>query len=118
MQNYNIENKQKFTNIPDYPIILCGFMGCGKTTIGKCIAKLSNLKFIDMDDYIIITNNKFPILNSSFPNNLPLPTQCKAITISIATILRSSMFVSLFFTFVCSFPTTSSISFPLLIIIK
>ena len=53
MQNYNIENKQKFTNIPDYPIILCGFMGCGKTTIGKCIAKLSNLKFIDMDDYII-----------------------------------------------------------------
>ena len=33
-------------------IVLCGFMGCGKTTVGKNIAKKSNRKFIDMDTYI------------------------------------------------------------------
>ncbi len=33
-------------------IILCGFMGCGKTTIGRYIAELSGRKFLDMDDYI------------------------------------------------------------------
>lgn len=53
MQNDKIENKQYMEHIPTYPIILCGFMGCGKTTIGKRIARLSNLKFIDMDDYIV-----------------------------------------------------------------
>ncbi len=30
-------------------IILCGFMGCGKTTIGKYLATLTGKKFIDMD---------------------------------------------------------------------
>lgn len=33
-------------------IVLCGFMGCGKTTIGKQLAKLLNYKFIDMDKFI------------------------------------------------------------------
>ncbi len=33
-------------------IILCGFMGCGKSTIGKIIAKKTGKKFIDMDSYI------------------------------------------------------------------
>ena len=33
-------------------IILCGFMGCGKSTIGKIIAKKTGKKFIDMDPYI------------------------------------------------------------------
>lgn len=33
-------------------IILIGFMGVGKTTIGKIISKKLNLNFIDMDDYI------------------------------------------------------------------
>ncbi|MFI3325290.1 MAG: shikimate kinase [Clostridia bacterium] len=33
-------------------ILLCGFMGCGKTSIGKRTAKLLNYKFVDMDIYI------------------------------------------------------------------
>lgn len=33
-------------------IILCGFMGCGKTTVGKNLAKIADMKFIDMDKYI------------------------------------------------------------------
>lgn len=33
-------------------IILIGFMGSGKTTIGKVLAKKKNLKFIDTDDII------------------------------------------------------------------
>lgn len=34
------------------PIVLCGFMGCGKTTVGKIIAKKTVLDFVDMDRYI------------------------------------------------------------------
>ncbi len=34
------------------PIVLCGFMGCGKTTVGKIISKRTELEFIDMDSYI------------------------------------------------------------------
>ncbi len=34
------------------PIVLCGFMGCGKTTIGRIMAKKTGLDFIDMDSYI------------------------------------------------------------------
>lgn len=33
-------------------IILCGFMGCGKTTIGKLYAKNNGMVFVDMDQYI------------------------------------------------------------------
>lgn len=33
-------------------IVLCGFMGCGKTTIGKRLAKLMNRDFYDLDKYI------------------------------------------------------------------
>jgi shikimate kinase len=33
-------------------IILCGFMGSGKTTIGKLLAKKLRLSFLDVDDYI------------------------------------------------------------------
>ncbi|MGN1130993.1 MAG: shikimate kinase [Ruminococcus sp.] len=33
-------------------IILCGFMGCGKTTVGKNLSTLANMKFVDMDKYI------------------------------------------------------------------
>lgn len=33
-------------------IVLCGFMGCGKTTIGKQLAKLMNRDFYDLDKYI------------------------------------------------------------------
>lgn len=33
-------------------IVLCGFMGCGKSTVGKNIARKSGKKFVDMDSYI------------------------------------------------------------------
>lgn len=33
-------------------IFLCGFMGCGKTTVGKLLAKRTHREFIDMDKYI------------------------------------------------------------------
>lgn len=33
-------------------IVLCGFMGCGKSTVGRNIAKMLNIPFIDSDDYI------------------------------------------------------------------
>lgn len=33
-------------------IVLCGFMGSGKTTIGSALAKLLGYKFIDLDRYI------------------------------------------------------------------
>lgn len=34
-------------------IALCGFMGAGKTTIGKRVSKKVNFKYIDLDDYIV-----------------------------------------------------------------
>lgn len=33
-------------------IILVGYMGVGKTTIGRCLAKKFGLQFYDLDDYI------------------------------------------------------------------
>ena len=36
----------------DPSVILCGFMGCGKTSCGKILAKLTGKKFIDMDSYV------------------------------------------------------------------
>ena len=33
-------------------IILCGFMGCGKSTVGKTIARKTGRPFVDMDKYI------------------------------------------------------------------
>lgn len=33
-------------------IFLCGFMGCGKTTVGKFLASITGMKFIDMDVFI------------------------------------------------------------------
>lgn len=34
-------------------IYLCGFMGCGKTTVGKIIAKKLGLAYLDSDEEII-----------------------------------------------------------------
>ena len=34
------------------PIFLCGFMGCGKTTVGKILAKRLKCECIDLDEYI------------------------------------------------------------------
>lgn len=33
-------------------IVLCGFMGCGKSTVGRNIARKTGKKFVDMDSYI------------------------------------------------------------------
>lgn len=33
-------------------ITLCGFMGCGKSTLGRGLATAYNCRFIDLDDYI------------------------------------------------------------------
>ena len=33
-------------------IILCGYMGCGKSTVGKIAARKTGKKFVDMDRYI------------------------------------------------------------------
>jgi len=33
-------------------IFLCGFMGCGKSTVGKILASLLNCDFIDLDNFI------------------------------------------------------------------
>jgi len=34
------------------PIVLVGMMGCGKTTVGKCLARQLNRTFVDSDDEI------------------------------------------------------------------
>ena len=41
-------------------IILCGFMGSGKSSVGKSLAKMLDMRFIDVDEYIE-SNNKMPI---------------------------------------------------------
>lgn len=33
-------------------IVLCGFMGCGKSTVGKRLAEALDMTFVDMDSYI------------------------------------------------------------------
>lgn len=33
-------------------IVLCGFMGCGKTTVGKELATLLKMEFVDLDEWI------------------------------------------------------------------
>ncbi|MGI6269126.1 MAG: shikimate kinase [Candidatus Howiella sp.] len=33
-------------------IVLCGFMGCGKTTVGRMTARRLGIDFVDMDVYI------------------------------------------------------------------
>jgi len=34
------------------PIFLCGFMGCGKSTVGKILAKKMGCQCVDLDKYI------------------------------------------------------------------
>lgn len=34
------------------PIILLGYMGCGKSTVGQLLAKHLELPFVDLDDYL------------------------------------------------------------------
>lgn len=34
------------------PIFLIGYMGCGKSTIGRAVSRITNLQLIDLDNYI------------------------------------------------------------------
>ncbi len=34
-------------------IYLCGFMGCGKSHIGKLLSKLLKMPFVDLDSYVV-----------------------------------------------------------------
>lgn len=34
-------------------VFLCGFMGCGKSTTGKILAKNLGLSYIDSDEFIV-----------------------------------------------------------------
>ena len=36
----------------DKTIVLVGLMGCGKTSIGKRLARIANLPFLDLDSHI------------------------------------------------------------------
>ncbi|MBM6861943.1 shikimate kinase, partial [Clostridium saudiense] len=54
-------------------ILLIGMMGCGKTTLGRILAKKLSYAFIDMDDYIEeISNdsisNLFKVSEENFRN--------------------------------------------------
>ena len=54
-------------------ILLIGMMGCGKTTLGKILAKKLSYDFIDMDSYIEeISNdtisNLFKVSEDNFRN--------------------------------------------------
>jgi len=39
-------------------IYLIGYMGCGKSTLGRRLAEHLNLQFVDMDHYIEMRNHK------------------------------------------------------------
>ena len=41
-------------------IILTGFMGTGKTTVGRLIAKTTGYRFVDTDDMIVKKAGKRP----------------------------------------------------------
>ena len=41
-----------YTAKSDQPIILLGYMGCGKSTVGRLLAKHLELPFVDLDDYL------------------------------------------------------------------
>ncbi|SCI97616.1 Shikimate kinase 2 [uncultured Clostridium sp.] len=54
-------------------ILLIGMMGCGKTTLGKILAKRLSYDFIDMDDYIEkisddTISNLFKVSEDNFRN--------------------------------------------------
>lgn len=34
------------------PIFLIGYMGCGKSTLGRAVSRASGMRFIDLDNYI------------------------------------------------------------------
>jgi len=47
------KRKISFMNSALTPIVLIGFMGTGKTTLGQYMAKANNYTYIDLDHYIV-----------------------------------------------------------------
>ncbi len=46
-------NDDKKSLSPDSPIFIVGFMGAGKTTVGRTLAQMMNFPFIDLDEVIV-----------------------------------------------------------------
>ena len=43
---------------PEKPIFLIGYMGSGKTTLGRALAQATGLDFLDLDDFIVEREGK------------------------------------------------------------
>lgn len=46
------QGSEKMSDKKMKPVFLCGFMGCGKSTVGKILAKKIGCECIDLDKYI------------------------------------------------------------------
>lgn len=58
-------------------IVLCGFMGSGKTVVGKELAKIMGVKFVDTDEMIEKSR--------ALPLRLFLPLTVKIISENLST---------------------------------
>ncbi|MDG1824269.1 MAG: shikimate kinase [Flavobacteriaceae bacterium] len=47
-----MNEKVLYSEKSNQPIILLGYMGCGKSTVGRLLAKHLALPFVDLDDYL------------------------------------------------------------------
>ena len=56
--NYNYKRKIFLKNKINTQLILIGFMGTGKTTLGKYIAQNNQLSFVDLDEFIVQQEGK------------------------------------------------------------
>lgn len=43
----------KYANVQAQTLVLIGFMGCGKTTVGRLLARVSGRRFVDLDAVIV-----------------------------------------------------------------
>ena len=47
-------------------IVLCGMMGCGKTTVGKCLAERLGWDFVDTDEWIVERHGEISAIFASY----------------------------------------------------
>ena len=47
-------------------IVLCGMMGCGKTTVGKCLAERLGWDFVDTDEWIVERHGEISPIFASY----------------------------------------------------
>ena len=43
-----------------HPIVITGFMACGKTEVARCVAEQLNLAMVDLDEVIMSTEGRSP----------------------------------------------------------